>query len=313
MPRISKKSRIYIAGHTGLVGSRILKRYQDEGFTNILIKTRSELDLLDQVEVDRFFKVERPEYVILAAAKVGGIMANKTHQADFLYENITIQNNIIWAAHQHGVKKLLFLGSSCIYPRESGQPIKEEYFMTGPLEPTNEGYAIAKIAGMKLCEKISEQYGKNFISIMPCNIYGPGDHFDPENSHVVAATIRKFVEAVEQDLPSVEVWGTGKPKREFLYNEDLADAVFFLMDHYNDRQFVNVGVGNDISIKNLAIRAKRLTGYKGKIVFNTQKPDGMMRKVMDVSKLTALGWTPKTSFEIGLKKTIDWYLKNRSK
>lgn len=305
--KIKKNSKLFIAGHNGLVGSRILKKFQDEGFIDIITKTRKELDLTNQSAVEKFFKKEKPEYVIDAAAKVGGIMANKTHQADFLYENLAIQNNLIWFAHLYGVKKFMFLGSSCIYPREAKQPIKEEYFMTGPLEPTNEGYAIAKIAGMKLCERISEQYGKNFVSVMPCNIYGPGDHFDPENSHVIAATIRKFVDAAEQNLPSVEVWGTGKPKREFLYNEDLADAVFYLMQNYNEREFINVGVGDDISIKDLAILVKKLTGYKGKIVFNTEKPDGMMRKVMDVKRLNKLGWKPKTSFEEGLKKTIEWY------
>jgi GDP-L-fucose synthase len=309
--KLNKNSKLFIAGHRGLVGSRILKKYQDEGYKNIVTRTRAELDLTNQKAVEKFFKKEKPEYVIDAAAKVGGIVANKTHQADFLYENLSMQNNLIWFSHIYDVKKLMFLGSSCIYPRESKQPIKEEYFMTGPLEPTNEGYAIAKIAGMKLCERISEQYGKNFISVMPCNIYGPGDHFDPENSHVIAATIRKFVDAVEQDLPSVEVWGTGKPKREFLYNEDLADAVYYLMENYNEREFINVGVGDDISIKNLAILVKKLTDYKGEIVFNTEKPDGMMRKVMDVSRLNALGWKPKTSFEEGLEKTIEWYKKNR--
>lgn len=309
--KIKKTSKIFIAGHRGLVGSRIYEKYKKEGHKNLIVKTKKELDLRNQKSVQSFFKKEKPEYVILAAAKVGGIVANMMHQADFLYENLEIQNNVIWSSYENGVKKFLFLGSSCIYPRESKQPIREEYFMTGPLEPTNEGYALAKISGMKLCEKISRQFRRNFISIMPCNIYGPGDSFDPQNSHVVASLIRKFVEAKERNLPFVEIWGTGKPKREFLYVDDLADAVYFVMEKYDRPEFINVGTGQDLSIKQFAQLMKKLTDYKGKLVYNTEKPDGMMRKVVDISKIRRLGWKPKTSFEEGLRKTINWYEKTR--
>jgi len=308
---VKKNSKIYIAGHNGLVGSRIYKKYRDEGYKNLLTRTKEELDLRDQGAVEQFFKKEKPEFVILAAAKVGGIMANMTHQADFLYDNLAIQNNVIWYSHVHEVKKLMFLGSSCIYPRECPQPMKEEYFMTGPVEPTNEGYAIAKIAGLKLCEKINNQYKKNFISIMPCNVYGVGEKFDLQNSHVLAALIQKMVTAKEENVKSVEVWGTGEPRREFMSVDDLADAAFFLMERYDDPQFINVGTGVDYSIREYAEVIKKLVGFKGKLVFNTSKPDGMPRKLLDITRLFGMGWKPKVSLEEGLRKTLDWWLTTR--
>ena len=308
---ISKNSKLYIAGHKGLVGSRIFEKYKKEGYKNLLTRTKEELDLRDQGAVEQFFKKEKPEFVILAAAKVGGIMANMTHQADFLYDNLAIQNNVIWYSHVHEVKKLMFLGSSCIYPRECPQPMKEEYFMTGPVEPTNEGYAIAKIAGLKLCEKINNQYKNNFISIMPCNVYGVGEKFDLQNSHVLAALIQKMVTAKEENVKSVEVWGTGEPRREFMYVDDLADAAFFLMERYDDPQFINVGTGVDYSIREYAEVIKKLVGFKGKLVFNTSKPDGMPRKLLDITRLFGMGWKPKVSLEEGLRKTLDWWLTTR--
>ena len=308
---VKKNSKIYIAGHNGLVGSRIYKKYRDEGDKNLLTRTKEELDLRDQGAVEQFFKKEKPEFVILAAAKVGGIMANMTHQADFLYDNLAIQNNVIWYSHVHEVKKLMFLGSSCIYPRGCPQPMKEEYFMTGPVEPTNEGYAIAKIAGLKLCEKINNQYKNNFISIMPCNVYGVGEKFDLQNSHVLAALIQKMVTAKEENVKSVEVWGTGEPRREFMYVDDLADAAFFLMERYDDPQFINVGTGVDYSIREYAEVIKKLVGFKGKLVFNTSKPDGMPRKLLDITRLFGMGWKPKVSLEEGLRKTLDWWLTTR--
>ncbi len=308
---ISKNSKLYIAGHKGLVGSRIFEKYKKEGYKNLLTRTKEELDLRDQGAVEQFFKKEKPEFVILAAAKVGGIMANMTHQADFLYDNLAIQNNVIWYSHVHEVKKLMFLGSSCIYPRECPQPMKEEYFMTGPVEPTNEGYAIAKIAGLKLCEKINNQYKNNFISIMPCNVYGVGEKFDLQNSHVLAALIQKMVTAKEENVKSVEVWGTGEPRREFMSVDDLADAAFFLMERYDDPQFINVGTGVDYSIREYAEVIKKLVGFKGKLVFNTSKPDGMPRKLLDITRLFGMGWKPKVSLEEGLRKTLDWWLTTR--
>ncbi len=304
---ISKSSKIFIAGHKGLVGSRILERYQLEGYKNLVTRTREELDLKDQQAVKNFFEHERPEYVILSAAKVGGIMANMTHQADFLFENLAIQNNVIWYSHLYDVKKLMFLGSSCIYPRLCPQPMKESYFLTGPVEPTNEGYAIAKIAGLKLCEKIAEQYKKNFISVMPCNIYGVGEKFDEKNSHVLAAFILKMISAKKEKKDSIDLWGTGRPRREFMFADDLADAVFYLMNHYDDPNFINIGTGIDYSIKEYAEIIKKLVGYKGEFNFDTSKPDGMPQKLLDVSRLTELGWKSKTSIEEGLEKTIAWY------
>lgn len=304
---INKKSRLFIAGHRGLIGSKIYARYKSEGYENIIVRTHQELDLLDQKKVEKFFKKERPEYVILSAAKVGGIRAHISYPADFIYENLAIQNNVIWFSHKYGVKKLMFLGSSCIFPRECPQPMKEEYFMTGKVEPTNEGYAIAKIAGLKLCEKIYEQYKKNFISIMPCNIYGVGEKFDLENSHMIAALIHKMMTAKKENLKSVEVWGTGTPRREFMYVDDMVDAAYFLMENYNEKEFINVGTGVDYTIKEYAETIKKVIGYDGELVFNTEKPDGMPRKLLDVSRLTSLGWNPKVSLEEGLKMTIQWY------
>lgn len=304
---IPKNSRIYIAGHKGLVGSAVLKKFQQEGYSNLITKAHSELDLIRQDAVERFFDAEKPEYVIIAAARVGGIRANSAYMADFEYENLMIQNNIIWTAHKSGVRKLMFLGSSCIYPRDCDQPMKEEYLLTGLLEPTNEGYAISKIAGLKLCEYIYKQFNKVFISAMPANVYGPNDRFDLEHSHVVPAMIMKFLEAKEKNVPYVEVWGTGRAKRDFLYVEDLADAIYFLMQNYNDKDFINIGTGVDISIKELVETIKRVVGFSGEPRFNTSKPDGMPRKLMDASKIQALGWKAKISLREGLQKTVDWY------
>lgn len=302
-----KSSKIYVAGHRGMVGSAILRLLEKEGFTNIVTRTRHELDLSDQAAASKFYEQERPEYVFVAAARVGGIMDNKTHQADFLYENLQIQNNVIWQAHLHDVKKLLFLGSSCIYPRECSQPMKEEYLLSGKPEPTNEGYAIAKIAGMKLCEKIHEQYGQKFISCMPTNLYGSNDNFDLENSHVLPALIRKFHEAKVSNAPQVEIWGTGAARREFLHVDDLASAALFLMNNYDDQQFVNVGTGVDLSIRELAELIKRVVGYKGALVSDTTKPDGMPQKLLDLTKLHALGWHHAIELEEGLQRVYTWF------
>ncbi len=309
--KMGKNVKIYIAGHKGLVGSAILRRFKQEGFLNLILKTRQELDLFSQEAVNDLMAKERPEYVILAAAKVGGIKANMTYGADFLYENLQIQNNVIWAALKNDVKKLLFLGSSCIYPRDCSQPMKEEYFLTGRPEPTNEGYAIAKIAGMKLCEKIFEQYNKCFISCMPTNIYGSGDKFDLESSHVIPALIKRMHEAKIDKLPAVEIWGSGESRREFLHVDDLADAVFWLMQNYNDKQFLNIGTGEDISIKNLAETIKEIVGYEGRLRFDATKPDGMPKKLLDVGKIRSLGWQHKINFKEGLAMTYDWFLKNK--
>lgn len=307
---ISKQARIYIAGHSGMVGSAIQRKFKTEGYTNLITKSHSELDLLDQKAVQKFFETEKPEYVVLSAAKVGGIKANMTYPADFLYENLVIQNNVIWESHKNDVKKLLFLGSSCIYPREAIQPMKEEYFMEGKPEPTNEGYAIAKIAGMKLCEKIYEQYGKKFTSCMPTNIYGENDHFDPEKSHVIPSLIMRMHDAKVNKTPEVVIWGTGNSRREFLHVNDLANAVFWLLNNYDDKQFLNVGTGEDISIKELAFMIKEIVGYTGELVFDTTKPDGMPRKLLDVSKLKATGWDVTIDLKAGLKSTYQWYLDN---
>ena len=307
---ISKKARIYIAGHKGLVGSAVLHKFQKEGYSNLITRTHQELDLTERDLVEKFFDKEKPEYVVIAAARVGGIKANMSYPAEFLYENLIIQNNLIWISHLMGVKKLLFLLSSCIYPRECPQPMKEEYLLTGKLEPTNEAYAIAKIAGLKLCEYIHREFKKRFICAMPATIYGPNDKFDPEVSHVLPALIRKFLEAKYNGLSSVEIWGTGNVRREFLFVEDLADALFFLMQDYNNPQFINIGVGSDISIKRLARLIKKNTEFHGDIKFNTSKPDGMPRKLVDISKISSLGWKPRISLEDGLKYTINWYRKN---
>jgi len=310
---MNQDSKIYIAGHRGMVGSAILRKFEKEGYKNLVLRTHDELDLLNQKAVEDFFEKEKPEYVIDAAAKVGGIKANSEHQADFLWENIQIQNNIIGSSLKNDVKKFLFLGSSCIYPRESPQPIKEEYLLTGKLEPTNEGYAIAKISGMKLCEKIYEQYGKIFISCMPTNIYGENDNFSVEDSHVISALIRRFHEAKVSRSKSVSIWGTGNALREFLYVDDLAEAVFVLMDKYNDKQFLNVGTGEEISIKNLALLIKEVVGFDGEMIFDTTKPDGMPRKLLDVSKINALGWKAKIGLREGLEKTYKYFCENLDK
>lgn len=293
-------SKIYVAGHRGMVGSAIVRALQRNGYANIITQTRAELDLLNQAAVAAFFTHEKPEYVFLAAAKVGGIMANNTYRADFLYENLLIETNIIHSACKSGVKKLLFLGSSCIYPKMAPQPLKEEYLLSGYLEETNEPYAIAKIAGIKLCEAYRDQYGCNFISAMPTNMYGPNDNYHPENSHVLPALIRKFHEAKTQNLASVSVWGDGSPLREFLYADDLADALLYLMLNYNEKMFVNVGFGEDISIGNLAKLIKDVVGYEGNIVFDTGKPNGTPRKLMDSSRLFSLGWKPSVSLREGI-------------
>ncbi len=297
---MEKDSKIYIAGHRGMVGSAIHRRLQKEGHNNFVFSTSDELDLRNQQAVADFFTKEKPGYVFLAAAKVGGILANNTYRAEFLYDNLQIQNNVIHHAWKNGAKKLLFLGSSCIYPKLAPQPLKEEYLLTGLLETTNEPYAIAKIAGIKMCDAYRSQYGCNFISAMPTNLYGPNDNYDLNNSHVLPALLRKFHEAKIQNQPEVIVWGSGTPRREFLHVDDMADACVFLMNNYNEEGLINIGVGEDISIKELAELMKEITGFKGKIVFDSSKPDGTPRKLMDVSKLAALGWNA----SIGLKKGI---------
>lgn len=354
MLSMNKKSKIYVAGHRGLVGSAIVKNLLSRGYTNLLYKTHKELDLTNQNQVEEFFEQEKPEYVILAAAKVGGIVANNTYRADFIYENIAIQNNVIHNAYKYKVKKLLFLGSTCIYPKEAPQPMNEDCLLTSPLEYTNEPYAIAKIAGIKMCESYNLQYNTNFISVMPTNLYGPNDNFDLEKSHVLPALIRKIylakllneekIEEVLKDLnfstikeaneylskfgvnkDSVEIWGTGKPRREFLYSEDMADACVFLLENRdfkdtfdeNEKEIrnthINIGTGVDISIKELAELIQEIIGFKGKLVFNTDKPDGTMKKLTDVSKLHNLGWKHKVELESGIKSMFDWYLKGDNK
>lgn len=305
---MEKTSKIYVAGHRGMVGSAIVRKLRNEGYDNLVLKTRQELDLISQSAVKKFFMEEKPEYVIDAAARVGGIVANSTYIADFLYENLQIQDNLIWFSHKYGVKKFLFLGSSCIYPRESPQPIKEEYFLQGRFEPTNEGYAVAKVAGMKLCEKIFEQYGKIFISCMPTNLYGENDNFDPVFSHVIPGIMSRIYEAKMNNLPDVTIWGTGNARREFLFVNDFADAVLWLMLNYSDKQFLNVGTGEDISIRELAEKIKEILGYNGKLVFDASKPDGMPRKLLDVSRLNALGWKHKTTFDEGIRKMYQYYI-----
>jgi len=304
---VDKGAKIYVAGHRGLVGSAILRRLRVEGYENLVVRTRQELDLTDQRAVNRFFEEERPEYVFLAAAKVGGILANATYPGDFIRENLLIQTNVIDAAHRYGVKKLLFLGSSCIYPKFAPQPMKEEYLLTGPLEPTNEAYAVAKIAGIKMVQAYRRQYGFRGISLMPTNLYGPGDNFDLETSHVIPALLRKFHEAKEAGRKEVVVWGTGTPRREFLHVDDLADACIFLMRHYDEEEIINVGVGEDISIRELAELIARVVGFNGEIVYDTSKPDGTPRKLLDVSRLFALGWRPRISLEEGLRQTYEWF------
>lgn len=299
---MKKTSKIYIAGHRGMVGSSILRALKAKGYSNFLLKTSAELDLRNQQAVADFFAFEKPDYVFLAAAKVGGIVANNTYRADFIYENMMIQSNVIHQAYLNGVKKLLFLGSSCIYPKLAPQPLKEEYLLTGLLEPTNEPYAIAKIAGIKMCDAYREQYGCNFISVMPTNLYGPNDNYDLNNSHVLPALLRKFITAKNNGDTAVTIWGTGSPLREFLHADDLADACLFLMQTHNDSGLVNIGVGEDISILDLAKMVKQIVGFEGEIITDTSKPDGTPRKLMDVSKLTNLGWKASISLEEGIKK-----------
>lgn len=307
---MDKNSKIFIAGHRGLVGSAIVRALQKDGFTNLVTKTSKELDLTNQNAVADFFSKEKPEYVFLAAAKVGGIMANKTYPADFIYKNLLIQKNAIHNAHIHNTKKLLFLGSSCIYPKLCPQPIKEEYLLTGELEPSNKAYALAKIAGIVTCQSYNEQYGTNFISLMPTNLYGPNDNFDLENSHVLPAMMRRFHEAKLAGNPSVTLWGTGVAMREFLHVDDLAEACLFLMQNYDDSSIVNVGTGEDVTIKELAEKIKKVVGYEGEIVWDTTKPDGTPRKLLDVSKLNKLGWKHTTSLDEGVTSTYRWFKEN---
>ena len=297
-------SKIYVAGHRGMVGSAIVRALENQGFKNLIYRTSKELDLTDQYQVQAFFENEKPEYVFLAAAKVGGIVANNTYRADFIYQNLMIQNNVIHAAYENRVTKLMFLGSSCIYPKNAPQPLKEEYLLTGLLEPTNEPYAIAKIAGIKMCEAYRDQYGCNFISVMPTNLYGPNDNYDLNNSHVLPALLRKFIEAKSNGDKTVTIWGSGTPLREFLHVDDLADACLFLMRNYNEKEFLNVGVGHDISIIDLAKMVKEIVGFEGEIILDKSKPDGTPRKLMDVSRLRELGWEAKIGLEKGIEEVF---------
>lgn len=299
---MEKGAKIYIAGHIGMVGSAILRRLEQEGYHNFVLRTSSEMDLRDQLVVKHFFETERPDYVFLAAAKVGGIHANNTYRADFIYDNLMIQSNVIHQSFRCGVKKLLFLGSSCIYPKLAPQPMQEESLLTGLLEATNEPYAIAKIAGIKMCQAYRQQYGCNFISLMPTNLYGPNDNYDLLNSHVLPALISKFHTAKEQNFSSVEIWGSGTPKREFLHVDDLADACYFLMEKYNSREIINVGTGFDLSIKDLAMLIQTCIGYRGDLHFNAEQPDGTPRKLLDTSKINNLGWFAKIELEEGIRK-----------
>lgn len=309
---MEKSAKIYLAGHQGLVGSAIARKLAAEGYKNIITRTSSELDLRDQAAVKSFLESERPQYVFLAAAKVGGILANSTYPAQFLYDNLMIAANVINAAHKTGVTKLLNLGSSCIYPKLAPQPLKEEYLLTGPLEPTNRAYAVAKIAAIELCDQYRAQYGSDFISAMPTNLYGPHDNFDLETSHVLPALLRKMHEAKRSGQASVEVWGSGKPLREFLYVDDMAEACLYLMENVSVPGPINVGAGKDISIKDLALLIKRVVGYDGELAFDPTKPDGTPRKLMDVSKLSGLGWSAQVGLEEGIKRTYSWFLDQRS-
>lgn len=305
---MNKDSKIYVAGHRGLVGSAIVRGLKSKGYNNIIGRTHAELDLTDQYSVEEFFKTEKPEYVFLAAAKVGGIMANSEAPADFILENLKIQNNVIGMAYKYNVKKLMFLGSSCIYPKMCPQPIKEEYLLSGYLEETNEGYALAKISGLKMCQFFNKQYGTNYISVMPTNLYGPYDNFHPTKSHVMPSLIRKFHEAKVNNLPEVEIWGSGTPLREFLYSEDMADACIYLMETYKGNDFFNIGTGKEITIKGLAELIKDVVGYEGNLKFDPTKPDGTPRKLLDVSRLEKAGWTYKTELRDGIKKAYEWYV-----
>ncbi len=302
---MNKNSKIYIAGHRGMVGSAIYRKLLAEGFSNFIFRTSKELDLRNQKAIQDFFEKEKPEYVFLAAAKVGGIQANNTYRAEFLYDNLMMQNNVIDASYRNGVKKLMFLGSSCIYPKMAPQPLKEDYLLTGTLESTNEPYAIAKIAGIKMCDAYRSQYGCNYISVMPTNLYGPNDNYDLNNSHVLPALLRKFHTAKTENKPFVEVWGSGTPKREFLHVDDLADACYFLMNNYDEGGLVNIGVGDDITIKDLALLIKNIVGYAGELKFDSSKPDGTPRKLMDVTKLHTMGWKHKIKLEEGIKMVYE--------
>ena len=304
---MDRKERIYVAGHGGLVGSAIVRRLQHDGFDNLVLRTSSELDLRDQAAVASFFKEERPAYVFLAAARVGGIVANNSYPAEFIYDNLMIQNNIIHQAHLAGVQRLLFLGSSCIYPRLAPQPMKEEYLLTGPLEPTNEPYAVAKIAGITMCRSYNREYGTQFLAAMPTNLYGPNDNFDLETSHVLPALIRKFHEAKIAQAKTVTIWGTGSPTREFIHVDDVAAASFFLMKSYEGSDVVNIGSGEEVTIRELALRIKEIVGFAGELVFDSTKPDGTPRKLSDVSKIHALGWKHSIGLAEGLRQTYDWY------
>jgi GDP-L-fucose synthase len=308
---LEKNAKIYVAGHRGLVGSAIVRLLNEQGFTNLIVRTHAELDLADQSGVKRFFESEKPDYVFLAAAKVGGIHANNTYPAEFIYQNLAVQNNVIHFSYQNGVKKLCFLGSSCIYPKLAPQPMKEEYLLDGKLEPTNEPYAIAKIAGIEMAKSYNRQYGTNYISVMPTNLYGPNDNFNLQNSHVLPALIRKFVEAKQKNSPSVVLWGSGKPRREFLYVDDMADACIYLMKNYDGKEIVNIGTGEDVTILEVANLIKEIVGYKGVLEFDSTKPDGTPRKLLDVTKINSLGWKAKYSLQDGLRNAIEWYLANK--
>jgi len=309
---MEKGDKIYVAGHRGLVGSAIVRRLQADGYDNLLLRTSKELDLREQAAVRAFFAAEKPDYVILAAARVGGILANDTYPAEFIYDNLMMEVNIVDAAHQHNTRKLLALGSTCIYPRMAPQPLKEEYLLTGPLEPTNEWYAVAKIAGIKLCQAYRRQYGCSFIAAMPTNLYGPGDNFNLEKSHVLPALIRKFHAAKENGEASVTLWGTGKPLREFLHVDDLADACLFLLENYDDEEIVNIGVGEDLSVAELAGIVRDVVGFEGEIVYDVSRPDGTPRKLVDVSKINSLGWRARIGLPEGVAQTYQWFLDNQA-
>ena len=310
---MEKHSKIFVAGHRGLVGSALVRNLRSRGYDNLVLKTRQELDLVRQRDVEAFFDQERPEYVFLAAARVGGIHANNTYRADFIRDNLLIQTNVIDAAYRNQVKRLMFLGSSCIYPKGCPQPMKEDYLLTGPLEPTNEPYAVAKIAGINMCDSYNRQYGTNYVSVMPTNLYGPEDNFDLENSHVLPALIRKFHEAKLQGAPSVEIWGSGKPRREFLYVDDMADACLFVMEQDEFKEMVNIGTGTDVTIFELAQAIQEVVGYEGTLSFDASKPDGVMKKLQDVSRLKSLGWTAPTDLKTGLALSYSWYLDNEAR
>lgn len=311
MTAMNRQARIFLAGHRGLVGSTIQRRLAEAGFRNVITHTRNELDLTSQAAVDAFFSQERPEYVFLAAAKVGGIHANDTYPADFIRDNLQIQTNIIDSAHRHGTRKLLFLGSSCIYPKFAEQPIREDSLLTGPLEPTNEWYAVAKIAGIKMCQAYRRQYGFDAIALMPTNLYGPGDNFHPTNSHVIPALLRRFHQAKVERRERVTIWGSGTPRREFLHVDDLADASLFLMENYSDEGIVNVGVGEDVTIRELAETIRTVVGFQGTLEFDTEKPDGTPRKLLDVSRLRALGWAPNIPLHEGLAEAYQWFTEHQ--